>query len=252
MPRPACLRLLLTHRSADRISNLADCFLVVDAFAALLCTLGFSCSFHTAGVGEDPLLPEKMGNHVVLLVHLADGRRFVADVGLGDGPAQPFELVPHSWIDKAGYRFSLEERSGGTWHFTHDPLGSFQGFDFDLSTSVASSLEFARYHAAYWTDASSPYHTSGPVLQRVSPTEGILSLRCRTLKRIHPSLSGGSQVLSTAADQAHWRQLVAEHFHLPLAGLCAAQLDAVWEAACTKHEAWQQSQTSEPAAGRPT
>ena len=37
------------------------CFLLVDAFAALLSTLGFRVSMHTAGVGEDPLPREKWG-----------------------------------------------------------------------------------------------------------------------------------------------------------------------------------------------
>ena len=44
------------------------CFLVVDAFAALLSTLGFRVSLHTAGVGDDPLPPEKWGNHMLLCV----------------------------------------------------------------------------------------------------------------------------------------------------------------------------------------
>ena len=37
------------------------CFLLVDAFAALLCTLGYRVSMHTAGVGENPLPREKWG-----------------------------------------------------------------------------------------------------------------------------------------------------------------------------------------------
>ena len=44
-------------------------FVVVDAYAALLTTLGFAVSLHVGGVGEDPLPEDKWGNHVVLLVH---------------------------------------------------------------------------------------------------------------------------------------------------------------------------------------
>lgn len=55
------------------------CFVLVDAFAALLTSLGFVVSLHTAGVGESPLAAEKWGNHIVLLVHLGE-RRFVSDV----------------------------------------------------------------------------------------------------------------------------------------------------------------------------
>jgi len=190
----------------------------------------------------------------VLLVHLEDGRRYVADVGLGDGPATPFELplpeqpsppsAPRASLawEEGGFHFHFEERGEGVWHFTHDPLGSFQGFDVDLTTSAASSREFAPYHAFYWQHPRSNYRTSGLVMQRMAANLGVLTLRSCTLKRLHPSLPGGSEILATAADQAHWLELAREHFGLPLSRvLTAEQRGALWDVAKAKHDEWYSS-----------
>ena len=236
LPQPT----LGPHASARRVTTQhrgGYCFLIVDAYAALLCSLGFRVSMHTAGVGESPLPTAKWGNHIVLLVRLDDGRTVVSDVGLGDGPARPFELKSHAW-DEDGYRFKLEERAGGLWHFTHDPLGSFSGFDFSVATTAESAREFEAYHAFYWNSLKSNYRTSGVVLQRVCRERGILCLRSCTLKRIHPSLPGGSAVLETAETQEQWLELVQREFHLPLSDLTAQQRTSLWAVVKAKHEEW--------------
>ena len=174
---------------------------------------------------------------MVVVVHLADGRRFVADVGLGDGPGRPFECVPHTW-EENGFRFALEDRGEGVWHFTHDPLGSFQGFDFNLSSSAVESREFAPYHAFYWMHPKSNYRTSGLVLQRMSPAHGIITLRSCTLKCIHPSLPGGSEVWATATTDAEWFAIANEHFSLPLTDMSAQERAALWHVAKRKHDEW--------------
>ena len=40
----------------------------------------------------DPTL-KKHCNHVVCIVHDIDNKSFIVDVGLGDGPPEPFELI---------------------------------------------------------------------------------------------------------------------------------------------------------------
>eukprot|EP00312_Isochrysidales_sp_CCMP1244_P016909 CAMPEP_0202740884 /NCGR_PEP_ID=MMETSP1388-20130828/3893_1 /ASSEMBLY_ACC=CAM_ASM_000864 /TAXON_ID=37098 /ORGANISM="Isochrysis sp, Strain CCMP1244" /LENGTH=320 /DNA_ID=CAMNT_0049407671 /DNA_START=1 /DNA_END=963 /DNA_ORIENTATION=- len=212
------------------------CFVLVDAFAALLTSLGFVVSLHTAGVGESPLAAEKWGNHIVLLVHFGE-RRFVSDVGLGDGPLRPFELREHAW-EEDGYAFRLEATGASTWHFTHHPLGSFRGFDFCLSSSAASVREFGEYHAFYWSHPDSPYRVSGPVLQRVTPERGVLTLRCCTLRRVHPGLPAGSTTIAVAASADEWLALVREHFCMPLIDSPPEQQTSLWLSAKTKHDAW--------------
>ena len=52
------------HRSAERVSvgrRGGYCFIIVEAYAALLSTLGFTVTLHVGGVGEQPLPAEKWG-----------------------------------------------------------------------------------------------------------------------------------------------------------------------------------------------
>ncbi|CAK9053049.1 unnamed protein product [Durusdinium trenchii] len=91
------------------------CFLLVDAFAALLCSLGFQVSLHTANCSDAPEPEAKWGDHVVLVAHLPEGS-FVADVGLGEGPRLPFKVEDAEWTED-GFEFKLNGRGGGEWRF---------------------------------------------------------------------------------------------------------------------------------------
>eukprot|EP00928_Gymnodinium_smaydae_P045595 TRINITY_DN30375_c0_g1_i1.p1 TRINITY_DN30375_c0_g1~~TRINITY_DN30375_c0_g1_i1.p1 ORF type:complete len:374 (+),score=73.05 TRINITY_DN30375_c0_g1_i1:38-1159(+) len=234
------------------------CFLLVDAYAALLCTLGFEVSLHTGGVGANPLPYEKWGNHVVLLVRLDNGRLFVSDVGLGDGPPEPFELREHQWTDRLGYRFALEHRGGGEWRFTHDATGSFDGFSFDVDSSCAGAFEFSKFHRFLWSDPASTFRSSGVVLQRrccCSSGIGALTLRNCTLFRCHPSIpevaaslwngtaSGGKKgsVLRVATSAAEWLEIVESFFGLPIAELLSVdERDALWGVISAKQREWRE------------
>lgn len=162
------------------------CFILVDAYAALLRSLGFKVSLHVSGVGEDPLPAAKWGNHVVLLAHFDDGSTYVSDVGLGDGPASPFALRAHTWSE-GGYTFALEERRAAEWRFVHDATGSFDGFSVSLRTSCASVAELTSYHS----------FVSGVRLERViwrrEPTESACESR---------SVSTGTTPARTTAPRA--------------------------------------------------
>jgi N-hydroxyarylamine O-acetyltransferase len=65
-------------------------------------------------------------NHMVGLVDL--DRTYVTDVGLGDGPLDPFPLEENEWTEgPAGY--SVENLGGGWWRFRNDPLSLAPSFD---------------------------------------------------------------------------------------------------------------------------
>eukprot|EP00041_Stephanoeca_diplocostata_P024311 m.612411 g.612411 ORF g.612411 m.612411 type:complete len:369 (+) comp22500_c0_seq85:287-1393(+) len=93
------------------------CFVLVPAFAALLTTLDFAVSLHKAAVGvRHGMSRHSFGNHVALLVHFSSNDVWVADVGLGDGPSQPFPLRTHTWQELrdhggGGYTFGVEHLS---------------------------------------------------------------------------------------------------------------------------------------------
>ena len=259
------------------------CFLLVDAYAALLTTLGFTVSLHVGGVGEDPLPENKWGNHVVLLVHgLPEADYFVSDVGLGDGPPDPFPLrsvqfsisFPGSfsrplitdvgkWRDRLGYSYTLEERGIDEYWFTHDPTGSFVGFGIRVGTSCAGAHEFQSYHEYLWTHGESGFRTAGTVLQRVSPGRhrpdedctsspadlGALTMRNATLKRCHPSLVGGEEVLATAKDMSEWLEMVRTTFFLPLDETLTEEEKAqLWSVIRAKQSEWEEKRKRERAA----
>jgi len=213
------------------------CFILVDAFASLLCTLGYGVSLHVGGCGEDPLPEEKWGNHVVLLVHGVEGRTFIADVGLGDGPAKPFELRAQQWEER-GYSYALEARAGDEWRFTHDRTCSFAGFSVSLSSSCSGAHEFLSYHRFLWSDPTSHFRTSGIVVQRQSSTHGVIELRNATVRIVHPRCSGGRHVLAVAASKAEWLSLLREHFFLTLDDLLPTQIENVWQVARVQHLEW--------------
>lgn len=101
----------------------------MDAFAALLCSLDFRVSIHTAICGPEPECEAMWGNHVVLVVHLEDA--YVADVGLGEGPRWPFKLAEASWVED-GFHFAMRPRGGGEWRFRNpaNATGALPGFAF--------------------------------------------------------------------------------------------------------------------------
>ncbi|CAK0858810.1 unnamed protein product [Prorocentrum cordatum] len=163
--------------------------------------------------GLPPVPAEKWGNHVVLLVHV-DGSSYVADVGLGEGPTQVFPLEEGAWEDR-GFRFMLERRPEGCWRWQNDAVHSgLPGMHFDTSSSAASCSEFWDYHEWYWTDESSPYVRSGVVIHRHSP-RGLLSLHSCTLRRTHPDLPRGHEVVATVTTRGAWFELLEEVFSIP-------------------------------------
>ena len=239
------------HESARRIARGRGgyCFILVDAYAALLTTLGFRVSLHVAAVAPEPVSPDKWGNHVLLLVHAPGGDEgaapLVSDVGLGDGPRAPFALRAHSWTEedgpeagaargagrRASYSYALARRRGAggaeEWRFTHDAAGSFAGFSFRLDSSCAGAHEFARYHEYLWTSAGSPFRRAGVVAQRVAADGTKLSLRNEAIRRVRP-YPGRASTCSSAASWPEWRARAEEVFHLRAGALTAEEQRTLW------------------------
>jgi len=76
------------------------------------------------------------------------------------------------------------------------------------------------------------------VLQRVTPERGVLTLRCCTLRRVHPGFPAGSTTIAVATSADEWLALVREHFCMPLIDLPPEQQTSLWLSAKTKHDAW--------------
>ena len=213
------------------------CFIIVDAFASLLTSLGFVVSMHNAGCGEIPLPLEKWGNHVVLLVHFAGPSPFcyVADVGLGDGPSSPFRLEAQCW-EEGGFTYSLKQLDQeGHWRFTHDPKGSFACFEVNLSTSAAGAHEFSAYHKHYYQSSDSSYRKSGVVALRRGVDEGntgiLFKLHNLTFTTLKLTSKNTESSVRRVANRAEWLGILQVDFNLPLEDLASDEHEALWDAA---------------------
>jgi N-hydroxyarylamine O-acetyltransferase len=145
--------------------------------AAVLEEIGFRVERMTAAVGRDLRGDAVVGNHLTLFVTI-DGRRYLCDVGFGDGPLEPRPLV-----DGAFANGPLDARIGTTsdgWrrYSCGDP-GSATAFDF--RPGFYDDARMAEQHGFLRDDSQSPF-VLAPVAMRWRDGEH-LALRGRRLTR---------------------------------------------------------------------
>mmetsp|Transcript_75707 Transcript_75707/g.245291 ORF Transcript_75707/g.245291 Transcript_75707/m.245291 type:complete len:99 (+) Transcript_75707:777-1073(+) len=69
----------------------------------------------------------------------------------------------------------------------------------------------------------------GIAIHRKSP-EGLLTLRGCTLRRRHPSMAGGSEVVASAWTREEWFALLQQHFSLNLEDeLTTVEQELLWD-----------------------
>jgi arylamine N-acetyltransferase len=213
------------------------CYHLNGAFSLLLSALGYAVHWHLAGVqGRDEPRPVgATGNHLALSVHGLPARgnpdgMWLVDAGLGDGPHSPLPLRTGEFRDgpfQYGLQPSGVEFLG--WRFTHDPSGSFTGFD--MRADVAVPSQFQTQHEWLSTAPESPFARMVSVMRRHAT--GVDVLRGRVL---HRQPDGGRRELT---GQAEWYEALADVFGITLADLGGYERDALWRRVSAAHEAWQ-------------
>ena len=103
------------------------CYEMNGLLTTALKEIGFNVRRVAGGVSRDVLAAEAVGNHLVGLVDLE--RRYVADVGLGDGPLEPFPLEARAWTER-GLTFRLERLDADWWRYHNHQHGLARTFDF--------------------------------------------------------------------------------------------------------------------------
>jgi N-hydroxyarylamine O-acetyltransferase len=120
--------------------NAGYCFHHNGAFEVVLRALGFAVERRPGQVWGRPV---PALNHLVLLVTI-DGRRWWADLGLGDALRDPVELAAGE-IRQGPYQYEITLNGGGEWSFRHDPAaGSFPGLD--VGAGRPSDADVAQAH----------------------------------------------------------------------------------------------------------
>ncbi|MFN0023096.1 MAG: arylamine N-acetyltransferase family protein [Parvularculaceae bacterium] len=205
------------------------CYEMNGLFGWALETMGFAVTRLAGTVMRETAGDSVIGNHLVLLVDLPEGR-YVADVGFGDGLIEPAPLREGP-IAVGPLASHLRTVDGGWWRYVDDPRSGGPGFDFNPAVRDDALME--RCNAFLQTDPASPF-VQNAVVQRWGAARHF-SLRGRVL-RVLSAEGDDRTVIGTAG--AYVRTL-KETFGLDLPA--AASL---WPAICQRHEAVFEGRTS--------
>lgn len=195
------------------------CFELNTVLGALLRAIGFRVTHHQAVVGgEGPT------NHMALVVE-ADGERWLADAGLGEGFLDPLPL--HEGAHTIGaFTYTLTREPAGTWWMGQHEWGSVSGFRMAAEPSPVAAFE--PHHRRLSTDPGSSF-VQTLVVQRPLG-DRIVTLRARTLSEVGPAVDR-RRVLADRAELAN----VLSSFGIRLDG---ARIDRLWVGADRQHEAF--------------
>lgn len=212
------------------------CYHLNGAFSALLDWLGVDITRHVAGVqrrGDDP--PGPNGNHLGLTARTSDGRAWLVDVGLGDGPAEPLPLAI-GVHEQRGHRYRLARstHAEGGWRFEHDPTGSFEGFD--MGSGYAAIGDFARMHAYLSTESG--FARTVTAQRRVGDRIEILR-GC-----IFTEATAAEIRTQEITDPAEWWSLLIDRFRLAYGDLAHDVRAALWQRVLADHETWKATEPS--------
>jgi N-hydroxyarylamine O-acetyltransferase len=197
------------------------CYEMNGLFGAALEAIGFQVTPLAGGVRRDVMGEVMVGTHLILKVELDEP--WIADVGFGDGPLEPFPLREGP-IHSGGFSYHLERLGDGWWRFHHRAEAGPPTFDFAEAPASAALLEEKCHWLQTWDD--SPF-IQNLIAQRHGAGE-ILVLRGRVLKRCRPD--GAEDHLVGSADELV--DILDREFDLQL-----PEAAALWPRICARHEA---------------
>jgi N-hydroxyarylamine O-acetyltransferase len=192
--------------------------------------IGFEVMRMNGGVLQVERGEGAMGNHLVLCVQLDEP--WIADVGLGDGPVEPYPLREHAFIQR-GFAYRLEQR-GDSWRFHNHPGSTAASFDF--YHRPADEGLFARNCNWLSTDPESPF-MKALVCQRVIPQGyeflvGRVATRFTTEGREERLIDSGEELVQSLSDRF---------------GLNVPEVADIWDKVLASHEAYLASKAWRPA-----
>ncbi len=208
------------------------CYHLNGALHALLDFLEVDATPHIAGVQSRAAPgPRLNANHLGITARTPDGREWLVDAGLGEGPREPLELVPGT-VEQDGFRYSLAPSTldPNGWRLEHDPSGSFVGVD--IAGARAPQGAFAAMHLELSSEPESPFVRTVTVQRRAGGT--LEQLRACT----HAIVTATSEQRHEITTCDEWWSLVIDGFGLAYGDVTAAEQAAVWRHARAAHEAW--------------
>jgi N-hydroxyarylamine O-acetyltransferase len=182
--------------------------------------IGFKVTRMAGGVMRQVRGEEAVGNHLVLRIDL--DRPWLADVGFGDGPVDPYPIAEGP-VDAGLFSYRLEQ-DDDWWRLHNHPAGGAPSFDFQLRPADEAVLS----DRCQWlqTSPDSPF-VQNAVVQRHRP-DAILMLRGRSLRTL--TTDGAKDRLIASADD--YVATLRDDFALDL-----PEAASLWPAIVARHEA---------------
>jgi N-hydroxyarylamine O-acetyltransferase len=188
------------------------CYEMNGVLGLALQAIGFQVS-RLCGEGTGP------GSHLVVTVDL-EGRRYVTDAGIPDGPPEPYPLVAGEF-EQDGFSFRVERLADGRWQLHNHRFGMVPGF----VVGAADEAVMAERCTILQTSPNSPFVQNAVVARRIDG--GVLTLIGRVLRTIRPD--GVHKVRIHGADE--YVETLEKSF-----GLVLPEAATLWPAICARHE----------------
>jgi len=190
------------------------CYDMNGLLTTALARLGFDVTRVGGAVARNLIFDDAIGNHMVGLVDI-DGTRFVSDVGLGDGPLDPFELTEGGW-NEGELAFALEKLDDDWWRFHNHANGLALTFDF---TEEERPLDwYEPMCARLQIDPVSPFVNYAMTFRRTAT--GARSLRDTTLIEVE----GGEKTERFIEDEIEYTSILTELLETDL----GAEIGGLW------------------------
>ncbi|MDD3836962.1 MAG: arylamine N-acetyltransferase [Phenylobacterium sp.] len=196
------------------------CYEMNGAFGLVLEALGFPVTRLAGAVLRELLGADNLASHLVLKVDLEE--TWLADVGYGDGPIEPFEPVPGGY-EQRGFEFGRELTDDGWLRMRNH---RFAPRSFDVRLEPADEVALAGKCDQLQTAPTSVF-VNNAIVQRHTE-DGLVLLRNRTLRRITPQ--GAEERLVDSPED--YVALLADPF-----GLDLPEAAPLWPRICAQHEA---------------
>lgn len=197
------------------------CYEMNGLLGAILEEIGFKVTRLAGGVHRKSRGDEVVGNHLVLKVDL--DQPWIADVGFGDGPRDPFPLRTGD-VSSDGYVYRLERLDEDWWRFHNHPNGGAPNFDFTLEPADPARLSAMCQHLQTAQDSM---FVMNAIAQRHMGPE-VRLLRGRAFRRLTPHSLEDSLIAS--ADD--FVALLKHEFELDV-----PEASSIWGRICERHEA---------------
>ena len=197
------------------------CYEMNGLFGWALSEVGFSVTRMAGAVLRCDRGDAAVGNHLILRVDLDDGP-WLADVGFGDGPSEPYAIAVggfrHDFRD-----FRLEDQTGGWWRLHNFEGGATPSFDFRAAPAGEDRL--AEVCAWLQSAPDSPF-VQNVVCQRLRE-DAVLQLRGRVLRTV---TSGGVET-RTIWSAEEFVAVLRDSFDLDM-----PEAASLWPRICARHE----------------